>query len=92
MAGLSADERAECAVKGGGPARSPDAPPAGKTFVFHTGFHKTGSTAMQAYLAHNADRLKVAGVAYVYPAGKAGSPGNGQHFFELMRKGNMTAS
>jgi len=72
--------------------RPRDASSTDRLFVLHTGLHKTGSTALQAYLAHNADRLMDAGVAYAFAPGKAESPGNGQHLYELIRKGAITAT
>jgi hypothetical protein len=74
------------------PRRLVDAAPDGRVLVFHTGIHKTGSTALQTYLAHNADRLKKAGVAYVYATAKRQGPGNGQHLFELMHNRKVTPS
>jgi hypothetical protein len=69
--------------------RPGDAGPNSKTFVFHTGIQKTGSTALQAYLALNAGRLKEAGVAYAFTTGPGVGPGNGQRLFELMHKGTV---
>lgn len=38
-----------------------------KRVILHIGFHKTGSSALQVFLATNADRLAVAGIGYPYP-------------------------
>jgi hypothetical protein len=79
-------------TKASEPHRLQDAAPGGMNFVFHTGIHKTGSSALQAYLAHNASRLKEAGVAYAYATGKRQGPGNGQYLFELIRNRKVTQS
>ena len=72
--------------------RAGNAAPHAATLVFHTGLHKTGSTALQAYLAHNAASLKEASVAYASPTGKGGGPGNGQQLCELLQKGELSAN
>ncbi len=38
-----------------------------KRVILHIGFHKTGSSALQVFLATNADRLAAAGIGYPYP-------------------------
>lgn len=38
-----------------------------KKVILHIGFHKTGSSALQVFLATNADRLAAAGIGYPYP-------------------------
>lgn len=53
-----------------------------RTLYFHTGTHKTGSTALQAYLATNKAILHEVGVSYEHPAGTYQTMGNGQHLYE----------
>ncbi|MGE3297461.1 MAG: hypothetical protein AB7I68_08895, partial [Porticoccaceae bacterium] len=38
-----------------------------KRVILHIGFHKTGSSALQVFLATNAERLAAAGIGYPYP-------------------------
>ena len=38
-----------------------------KRVIVHVGFHKTGSSALQAFLASNAERLAREGIGYPYP-------------------------
>lgn len=38
-----------------------------KKVILHIGFHKTGSSALQVFLATNAERLAAAGIGYPYP-------------------------
>lgn len=38
-----------------------------KRVILHIGFHKTGSSALQGFLATNAERLAAAGIGYPYP-------------------------
>lgn len=53
-----------------------------RTLYFHTGTHKTGSKALQAYLATNKTTLGEAGVSYEFYEGSDQSMGNGQYLFE----------
>lgn len=57
-----------------------------RILYFHTGTHKTGSTALQAYLASNKDRLENVGISYEFPSGSNPALGNGQSFYELVHK------
>ena len=57
-------------------------PRSGKIIYFHTGTHKTGSTALQAFLSANRARLAIQGVSYAFPLGADECMGNGQKLFE----------
>lgn len=63
-----------------------------RTLYFHTGTHKTGSTALQAYLAANATLLGEAGVGYKFWPGTYQSMGNGQHLFAQMSSRTISDS
>jgi len=62
----------------------------GRTLVFHTGIHKTGSTALQAFLDLNVTRLEEAGVTYAYATGTGQGVGNGLHLFQMLREGGVS--
>lgn len=54
----------------------------GRTLYFHTGTHKTGSTALQAYLAANQQQAAALGVSYVFVDDADQTMGNGVYLFE----------
>ncbi len=55
-----------------------------KYIYFHTGTHKTGSTALQVYLATNVDRLRGVGITYDFQPGADKETGNGQLLYEAL--------
>ncbi|WP_394999155.1 hypothetical protein [Acinetobacter sp.] len=59
-----------------------------RTLYFHTGTHKTGSTALQVYLAFNRVLLGKAGVSYEFPPYTDQSMGNGQYFYDQIYERN----
>ncbi len=66
-----------------------------KKVILHIGFHKTGSSALQVFLASNADRLAAAGIGYPYPdpeniVATGGCSGNA--FQVLQRRGFWSAT
>jgi len=63
-----------------------------RTLHFHTGTHKTGSTALQVYLAANKELLGKSGVSYSFPEGADQSMGNGQYLYEHIYERNMQDS
>lgn len=63
-----------------------------RTLYFHTGTHKTGSTALQVYLATNKTLLGEAGVSYEFPDGTDQSMGNGQYFYDQIYERSMPDS
>lgn len=63
-----------------------------RTLYFHTGTHKTGSTALQFYLTTNKKLLGEGGISYEFPPGTVQSMGNGQYFYEQLYERNMSAS
>lgn len=62
-----------------------------RTLYFHTGTHKTGSTALQAYLAANKTQLAESGVSYEFPEGMEQTMGNGQYFYNQIYDRQMSA-
>src|SRR5207247_10560899 len=62
------------------------------TLYFHTGTHKTGSTALQVYLATNKELMGAAGISYEFPTGTDQSMGNGQYFYDQIHERNMPES
>lgn len=61
---------------------------------FHTGTHKTGSTALQTYLTANGHTLSKLDVSYEFPASEDRllPIGNGQHLFNRLAKRSMPES
>lgn len=62
-----------------------------KKVILHIGFHKTGSSALQVFLASNADRLAAAGIGYPYPdpehiVATGGCSGNA---FQVLQRGGF---
>lgn len=57
---------------------------------FHTGIHKTGSTALQVFFAANAERLRASGISYAYPPSAPEYPGNGQYLQGFLNKRSVT--
>lgn len=55
-----------------------------RVLYFHTGTHKTGSTALQAYLALNKSRLENFGVRYDFQTGSDETMGNGEPFYRQL--------
>jgi hypothetical protein len=53
-----------------------------RTLYFHTGTYKTGSTALQAYLAANKKLLARAGISYELLSGANQSAANGRYLYE----------
>ena len=60
------------------------APRLGKIIHFHTGTHKTGSTALQAFFSANQASLATHGINYAFPLGADEHMGNGQTSFEAI--------
>ena len=60
-----------------------------RTLYFHTGIHKTGSTALQAYLADNQELLEEIDISYKFPSGADKKMGNGMYLYDQLHQRNI---
>jgi hypothetical protein len=63
-----------------------------RTLYFHTGTHKTGSSALQAYLCANKQLISKTDTSYEFPSGTEQTMGNGQYFYDQLYERNMSDS
>jgi hypothetical protein len=54
----------------------------GRTLYFHTGTHKTGSTALQAFFSGNQALFEDRGISYEFAEDADRNAGNGRHLFD----------